>query len=63
MLLTIILKPGPARQTDLRLEPSLVEKKNRGRKKLVWPGRPGKTRLKTRLQPVYFFFFTKMTLF
>jgi hypothetical protein len=41
MLLTIILKPGSARQTDLRLEPSLVEKKNRGRKKLVWPGRPG----------------------
>ena len=59
MLLTIILKPGSARQTDLRLEPSLVEKKNRGRKKLVWPGRPGQ---KPGCNP-FTFFFTKMTLF
>jgi hypothetical protein len=56
MLLTIILKPGPARQTDLRLEPSLVEKKNRGRKKLVWPGRPGQ---KPGCNPFTFFFLLK----
>ena len=68
-LMTIDLKSGPVRRVDpgagrpgARTGPSWW--KNRISHDPVWPGRPGKTRLKTRLQHVDFcFFYIKMTPF
>ena len=50
------LETGPARRVDLGLELSRVEEKIEERK-TRWPRWPGKTRSKTRLQPVDFCFF------
>jgi len=66
---SIVLKPGPARRVDLGPGRPVAETgpgwwKNMKSHDPVWPGRSGKTRSKTRLQPVDFcFFFTKTTPF
>jgi hypothetical protein len=60
ILKTIVLKPGTAGR--FRTRPTRDWRKNRERKNSVWPswpraGWPGKTWLKTRLQPIDFCFF------
>jgi len=56
ILETIVLKPGPARRVNPRLEPGRVEEKIE-EEKTRWPGWPSKTRSKAGCNSLAFVFF------